>query len=194
MIIFSEDSLLEEIGRRIIKEMNPKIQVTSVMGKKGFGYFQKRLNNIVRASSAVQFFILLDSDCLGKDCIPKYIFNTFGCYKPNNIFIRFAVEEAENWLLADWKGLCSFLKVSHAKLKIPNDEIANAKEFIINLSKYSKDKNIRGDMVPEKNYSSAIGPAYNDRLCEFVRDTWDVSTARKFSKSLDRACLEISSI
>lgn len=192
MILFVEDVLLEEIGRRILRELNPNAHVDAVMGKQGFDHFTKRVPEIRRSARGIKFLILLDADCLKESCPANFIFDYFEAIKPANVYVRFAVLEAENWLVADRAGLADFLRVPLNRISNSNDELQNAKEHIVHVARNSRSRDIKLDIAPARNHSSTVGPAYNARLSEFVRDHWNLDEARQNSDSLHRACSEIA--
>jgi len=46
---------------------------------------------------------------------------------------------------------------------------------------------LREDIVPAPGATSKVGPDYNGRLCEFVRNHWRAEIAAQNSPSLARA-------
>ena len=141
-----------------------------------------------------QFIILLDGDCLRNSCPPEFIENSFGSLKPRNICIRFAMQEVENWLIADRDNLSNFLNVPRNRFPEGGDMILNAKECIVNACRASRSREVQLDIVPAEGHTAPIGPAYNARLSEFIRSHWDLEQARLRSESLDKACTEIASL
>ena len=45
---------------------------------------------------------------------------------------------------------------------------------------------MRVDIVPEEGSTARVGPDYNGRLIQFVRNNWDPNVAKEFSPSLCR--------
>ena len=194
MILFVEDVLLEEAGKRIVRELNSNLRIDAVMGKRGFDYLKTSVPKIRRSAPKVRFLVLFDADRLGNVCPAEFISHSFGQLKPASICIRFAVLEVENWLIADRENLSHFLDVSRNKISPLGDKLVDAKEHIVSIARHSRNRSIKSDIVPDINHSTAVGPAYNDRLSEFIRYHWDVISACGNSESLKRACDEIATL
>lgn len=108
---------------------------------------------------------------------------------------RVAVREIESWLLADSEHISRFLKVSVKAIPSDPEDIANPKQFMVNLARQSKSSAIREDMVPRPESGREIGPAYTSRLIEFVisaQHPWRPEVAVQRSDSLARSvrCLQ----
>lgn len=194
MILFAEDVLLEVIAFRILREKNPKIHITATMGKKGFHYFLSRRSEIHRSANGTRFLILLDGDEIRGRCVSEVMNEWFLAEKPRNIVVRFAMLEAENWLLADRANLARFLNVSEGTIPLTDDTLPNAKQTLVTIANRSRDRSIKRDLVPNPTHSSQVGPAYNDRLSEFIAQTWDLEAAAARSMSLTRALAEIEEL
>jgi hypothetical protein len=194
MILFCEDVALEEIAKRLLRELNPTVQIHSVMQKRGSSYLQKSIPKIIRSSQALRFLVMLDGDVVEGRCIGEVITEWFQAEKPHNITVRFANLEAENWLLADKQGMAEYLRISPDRIPLIRDDYANAKEFLVRLAMRSPSRELRNDMVPKTDHSSVVGPAYNFRLREFINDFWNIERARENNSSLERACNEITSL
>src|SRR5262249_714543 len=155
-------------ARRLIRELKPQLAITQVMGNKGFHYFESRRTEIARSSRKLKFLIFLDGDELGDQCAGEKILEWFGELKPRNIYLRFAFQEVENWILADRQNISSFLGVSDSRIPHVDDNFPNAKEALINAARGSRIKAIREDLVPHPRHSSRVGPAYNPRMVEYL--------------------------
>ncbi|RIJ31125.1 hypothetical protein [Henriciella algicola] len=188
MVLFSEDILLEQAARRIIASIAPNVFVGSTMGNKGYNYFAKSLPSIKRSLNGIKFVVFLDGDKLGQLCPIQQIHQWFGDPVPPNLCLRFAIHEVETWLICDRTNLANFLSVSPNVVPDLDDSVPDTKEVLLGVARKSRDRGVRDDMLPAANHSSAIGPAYNSRLTEFIQDHWDINEARGKSESLDRAC------
>jgi hypothetical protein len=194
VILFSEDTLLEQAARRIIAIENPRLNVSNVMGKRGFGYFQNRIDQIRRSSASLIFVVFLDGDELGDTCPSDAINEWFNSRSPNNIHIRFAFHEIESWLLADRDNLAAFLNVPTVIIPAVSDQRRNTKELLIRLARRSRSREIVQDLVPSRGLTAIVGPAYNARISEFIRTSWDVKAAATQNVSLARACRRVAAI
>jgi hypothetical protein len=194
VILFSEDVLLEQAAIKIIAVENPRLNVSNVMGKRGFGYFQSRIDQIRRSASSLIFIAFLDGDELGDTCPSDAINQWFNSRNPNNIYVRFAFYELESWLLADRANLAAFLNVSPGVLPVVDDQRRNTKELLVQLARRSRRREIVHDLVPAPGLTAIVGPAYNARISEFIRTSWDVRAAATQNVSLARACRCVAAI
>jgi hypothetical protein len=104
------------------------------------------------------------------------------------------VREIEAWLLADRERFASFFKVRLSDIPTVPEFLDDPKEAVIELSKRSRNRDIRLDMVPRPGSGRKIGPAYISRLIEFVSDTqrgWRPEHAARSSESLNRSLTRI---
>ena len=194
MILFTEDVLLENAIRKIASEKNNDLEISSTMGNRGFSYFFLRRAEIGRSARSLRFLIALDGDELRGTCAGDAIRSWFGSEKPQNLCIRFAYQEVENWLLSDRTNLADFLGISPAKIPLIDDTCSDAKEMLVQLARSSRNREIREDLVPQSGHTAKIGPAYNLRMREFIVQHWDIDAACTQSESLLRACREIGSL
>ena len=105
-----------------------------------------------------------------------------------NLMLRFAVFEAESWLLADADKLASFLELGSLHVPNPVDVIANSKNFLLSqIRQRSNNPDISRGMLPQTRGTAKIGRAYNNILAEFVEKKWSPNRAAKKSESLRRA-------
>lgn len=96
------------------------------------------------------------------------------------------VREIESWIMADKISFANYMFLSPAK--IPNDieTIEDPKEFLLNLVKDSKNREIKKDMLPPRGVTSKFGPLYNDLLGDFIIGHWSLKQAIKNSRSLKK--------
>jgi hypothetical protein len=194
IILFSEDTLIEQAAQRIIAVENPNLTVSNVMGRRGFSYFESRVDQIRKSAAALRFLIFLDGDELGTTCPSDMINQWFQTRQPNNIYVRFAFHEVESWLLADRQNLAAFLNVSVGAIPVVGDNVRNTKELLVHLARRSRSREIIQDMVPPSGFTSTVGPAYNSRVSEFIQTGWDVRAAAMGNDSLARACRRVAEI
>lgn len=194
VILFSEDALIEQAALRIVATQNPNLNVSSVMGKRGFSYFQTRIREIRRSAAVLKFLVFLDGDELGADCPINAIQRWFDEPQPNNIYVRFALQEVESWLLADRINLAAFLNVPENIVPIVRDDAQNTKEVLLQIARRSRNREIVHDLIPQPGFTSVVGPAYNLRLSEFIRGQWDIRAAAGGNDSLARACRRVAAI
>jgi hypothetical protein len=194
VILFSEDALIEQAAQKIIAIENPKLVVSNLMGRRGFSYFQSRVDQIRRSATSLKFLVFLDGDELGKTCPGDAISKWFHTPQPNNIHVRFAFHEVESWLLADRHNLAEFLNVPTSTVPIIKDHDRDAKEILIRVARRSRSSEIVKDLVPPPGFTSLVGPAYNARVSSFIQTRWDVRAAAEYNQSLARACRRVAAI
>lgn len=164
------------------------------MGRRGFSYFQSRLDQIRRSATSLKFLIFLDGDELGATCPSDAINKWFQTPQPDNIHVRFAFHEVESWLMADRHNLAEFLNVPASAIPVVRDKDRNTKEMLIQLARRSRSREVVQDLVPPPGFTSPVGPAYNSRISKFIQTRWDVRAAAEGNSSLARACRRVATI
>jgi len=184
-----EDLLSEAVLRRLLRDLN--VSIATCYGLQGNNYIRQRLRAFYKASQYMPYVILTDLD--NNPCPPQLISNWGQGLNPSGAFIfRVAVKEVESWLLADRTNFAAYLGISPAR--IPNDVegITNTKEFLINLAKGARKKQMREDIAPLAGSFGKRGKDYNGALIRFVRQHWDYNTALTCSQSLNGTVKAIS--
>jgi hypothetical protein len=148
--------------------------------------------NIARyrnASHVIPHLVLTDLDSY--EC-PAGLMADWGAatHFPRLIF-RVAVREVESWVIADRQGVASWMQVSLNRLPLYPEELADPKAMMLALGRRSRSRRFRQEFCPAPGSSASQGPLYNERLCQFIRDGWDIAAARRAAPSLDRACARI---
>lgn len=192
MILAVEDTLSEAVARKLLSVVRPEISVTVAMGHQGRGYLQNRARELNRTAASVPVLLLADLD-RPLPCPPDLIASWLSAPAQRLLLFRIAVMEIESWVLADRGRFASFLSVPDHRIPANTDEIPQPKEFIVNLARRSRRKDIREDLVPAPGSTSSVGPAYNPRLAVFVDETWNPVTASEASPSLARAVTRLGS-
>ena len=137
------------------------------------------------ASVYTPFFVLTDLD--NHECPIELMNNWLPPEGRNqNLIFRIAVREIESWILSDREGFASFIDISIQNIPRNPDLEPDAKQTLINLVKKSRRRRIKEDIIPRNEYV-AQGPNYNDRLMEYVLETWDINRAGQNSDRLKRA-------
>ncbi|MDP2982692.1 MAG: hypothetical protein Q8O92_05115 [Candidatus Latescibacter sp.] len=187
--IVTEDALSAAVFRRLILESGQLYEIRSEYGQAGKTYIDRKLKDFNNASKALPFFVLRDLDT--DECAPLLVKKFFPFPQYPNLLFRIAVREVEAWLLADIKGFSSYLGISAKKIPSQVETIMNPKEYLINLARKSRKRDIKNDIVPYKNSTAKQGRNYNNRLIDFVNNFWDMKKATENSDSLLRAFLAI---
>lgn len=183
-----EDELSEYVLIRLLSCFDDKYHLGVSYNGRGFGYIKSKINGFNEACKAVSFLILTDLD---KDpCPSALISNWFNRPMHPNMIFRIAVKEVESWLLADVEGYAEYLGISRANFPDNPENEAHPKKTLIALTKRSRKRSIKEDIIPINNNAS-IGPNYNGRLMEFVSGRWNISRAMTRSESLRRAFVKL---
>ena len=180
-----EDPLSEYVLRRILTFTGRPYMVGACYGKQGAGYLKKHLPGFNNAAKGVPFLVLTDLDM--DECAPAKIRTWLRPPRSVQLIIRVAVREVESWIIADRRGLASFLSVAFERVPRDPESVTDPKRTIIELAKHSRKRDIRQDIVPHAGSTARVGPNYNGRLRSFVDAQWDITAARHACDSLDRA-------
>ena len=95
--------------------------------------------------------------------------------------------EIESWIMADRFAIAQYLSISVDNFPKKMDEINDPKKFLLDIVKKSRSRKLKEDLIPASGSTAKIGPNYNARLSNFVRNDWDVHEAIKHSESLNRS-------
>lgn len=157
----------------------------------GFGNIKKKMPALLQmARNGLHSFIITDLDTA--ECPPSLLRQWLreptdsALELPDKLIFRVAVREIESWILADRTNLAKFLGISIANLANRPDELQDPKQHLLNALQRKGKKKWHKDMLPQGPVAT-IGPIYNEKLCQFVRNRWDPRRARANSPSLARA-------
>jgi len=180
----------EAVVKRLIVEAGGEIG--PIYGKRGKSLLKQRVNGYNNAARYHPWIVLVDLN-READCPPPLK----AVWLPNPgpfMCFRIAVREIEAWLLADHERFASFFRVRLSDVPSEPELLDDPKEAVIELSRRSRSRDIRLDMVPRPGSGRKIGPAYVSRLIEFVSDPqrgWRPERAARSSDSLNRSLTRI---
>lgn len=184
MTLAVEDYLSEAVARKMLHQSDNNYCVTNCLGRKGFGYLKSKINAFNMASKTLPFFVLTDQD---SGCPPEKINKWLNSEPNSNLIFRIAVMEIESWVMADRKAIAGFLSIPIANFPYNMDDLSDPKQFLLTKAKKSRKRRLIEDIAPRAGSTAKIGPNYNARLSDFVRNSWDVYKAMECSESLSRA-------
>jgi hypothetical protein len=179
-----EDDLSEAVLRAILLQSQRPFSVGSCLKKQGYGYLKRILPGLNDAAKGMPYLVLTDLD--NAECPLSLISDWLSQPKHPNLILRIAVKEVEAWLLAHREAWAKFLSISIDLIPDNVDEIADPKEFLINLVRRSNKGSLRHAIVPEKDSTAKIGKDYNGQLIQFVNQNWQMNIAKNYSPSLAR--------
>jgi hypothetical protein len=111
-----------------------------------------------------------------------------------HMFFRIAVREIEAWLLADRQSLARFLAVPLTKMPANPDGLDDPKRALVDLSRFSRRRDIREGMVPTVSSHREVGPLYDSSLSEFAETKWNLDAAADVSDSLARCIASLRAL
>lgn len=176
--VVPEGDLDYAVAERLIRNAGGTCYLAAV--PRGRERILANVRGYAEASKHGRWLILCDLE--NDDCAPGLIARHLGDSR-GVLQWRVAVRKIESWLLGD-EGLAKELTVSPALLPRHPDLIADPKVELVNIARRSRSCEIRNDLVSD---TGRVGPGYNRRLKEFVRDRWEPARAAERSDSLRRA-------
>jgi hypothetical protein len=123
------------------------------------------------------------TDLDSTECPPILIKEWLPVKKHDNLLFRIAVRSIESWLIADPYAISAFLGISESLVPSKPDELENPKKQLIELTSRCRKRELREAIIPAKGSTAKIGPDYNGKLINFVKDWWDLKKAIKNSPS-----------
>lgn len=175
-----EDDLHLNVINKLFQDISPTLEVGKVFGRRGKSFIKQNLKAYNQAAQFSPYLVLVDLD--RAECPPTLLHEWLSFQKNNNFIFRVAVREAEAWLISDRNNFASFMGVSKDVIVSEPERLTDAKEYIINLARKSRKRNIKEDLIPEGK--ATVGRNYNSCLADFVFRKWDARKAMKHSKSL----------
>ena len=176
-----EDDLSEAILRKILHDM---YAVGDCYLRGGFGYLKKNIAGFNNAAKSMPFLVLTDLDLC--ECAPTLLNEWLLVPCDHNLLFRVAVREVESWVIVGTDRFARFLGIRRTLVPTHVDRIDNPKECLINLTRKSRKRNLREDIVPTEGSTAKQGPDYNGRLISFVEEFWNPYDAMRNSPSLER--------
>ena len=188
----TEDALSEAIGQRLVDETTGPLTISMFLRRNGFGYLKSKIRNFCELARRMPVLLITDLD--NEQC-PMTLIGAWSRHEvlPDQLIFRVAVRQIESWLLADREGLASFLKVSVQRLPGNPDGLTDAKRFLLQLASRAP-RQIRDELVADRNAMAAQGLGYNALLSSFVRSRWNPSSAASRSDSLARARTRLTEV
>ena len=161
-----------------------------VYGKRGYAYVQEMAAKFYHLATKYSGVLVLTdfrdakTNCVA-DALQEYIWHRLP-EPPRTFLCRFAVNELESWLLADYEGLAKFLSVATSRLPPQPEKEEFPKRTLVNLARTSQKRRIREGIAPPSGHRAAVGPDYMPLMREFIADFWDIAAAMRRAPSLGR--------
>lgn len=180
-----EDVLSEAVLLKILQQSGQSYAVGVCYNRGGFGYLKNMVGPFNHAAKGMPYLVLTDLD--QAECPPSLITSWLPDPIHPNLLFRVAVKEVEAWLLAHQTAMARFLGIQDELIPQNVDEIDRPKQFLINLARRSRYRNIRETVVPPPKSTARVGRDYNGQMIYFVERHWQVDVAVQYSPSLRRA-------
>jgi hypothetical protein len=172
----------EAIAIRLLRSVGA--EVGPVYGKNGKSNLLSRVDGFNRAAERSPWLVLVDLD-RDFQCAPDSL--PFWLPHPSEwMCFRVAVPEAEAWLLADGETLADYFAISREPVPGDPETLPDPKHTLVNLTRSSRRRDIREEMVPRPSSGRVVGPGYTGRVIDYVRTTWRPVAAAAHAPSLER--------
>jgi hypothetical protein len=188
--LVGEDALCCALGERLIFAGLPgwRVDMFNTKGVTKLASAMPRYLNL--AKHVMPVLCVADTD--GK-CVLALRKKWLAKSSADRLLLRFAVTEAESWVMADRLGFAEALAVPANKVpRHPDDEI-DPKRSLLSLANESKKRLIRDELVSLTDRARP-GSGYNLHLCNFIRTRWDPLRASQHSPSLARALRSLETL
>jgi len=182
VLLVVEDILQEIILRKLLNTYRKDIQIVSVSGKCGNLFIKNNVRAFNEASKYLPHIVLTDLD--RGICAPQLKQEWIDFEVHKNMLFRIAEKEIDAWILSDREAFASWMSVSVKKIPINTQEIEDPKQFIINLARKSRKKEMK-DIIPQG--TATQGPGYNILLQKFIIERWNAENAANNNTSLKKA-------
>lgn len=182
-----EDVLSEAVISRLLAHVgytgNSTFRIT-----RGNNQIKQNVAKYKGASRVVPHIVLTDLD---RYPCPPSLLDDWGVGElPSNMLLRIAVREVEAWLLSDRNGIASFLHTAVEKVPSSPEAEDDPKQSLFSVIRKSRKRRLVEEMVPKPG--AHIGPLYNERMCDFALNYWQIAAAMENAPSLVRSITRIS--
>lgn len=182
MFVIGEDAVCCALGTRLVTDVLGWRLAQPVVDTKGV---TKLLPELARYAGLTRVYPVL---CIA-DTDGKCALELSQSWRPRNangaFLLRFAVTEAESWLLADVDALARYFDVPETRIPARPDDVLDAKRAVVDLARRSRRRIIRQEVVSAID-ASKPGAGYNAHLCGFAMQHWRPHEAAQRSPSLQR--------
>lgn len=186
--VIGEDALTCALGKKLLEVITGASPIMEPINTKGVTKMKAAVSRYAGLVHQAPVLCLADTD--GK-CVVEMLRDWFPAGSPDRFLMRFAISEAESWLLADARGFSEFLGISEARIPREPDLIRDPKAQMLTLAARSSKRIIREEMIGAFDRSKP-GNGYNLHLCNFVASNWNPHLAAANSESLRRAISRIA--
>lgn len=183
--VIGEDELCVRLAARLVSEVL-QVNVRKEINTNGVTKLRAELPRYVGPAGIHRVgpvICLADTD--GK-CAPAWLAACNLPVVPDNFFLRLAVSESENWVIADRQGFADFFGVKVSSIPAQIAPTVDTKLLLLNSLKGAR-LPFRTEMLTVQKRLVRPGTGYNMHLANFVSSTWDYRRASVSSESLQRS-------
>jgi hypothetical protein len=185
--IVVEDVLSEAVMQRILATVGYAGTVTYRITR-GNGMIKANVGKYKAASRIIPHIVLTDLD---RYPCPPALLDVWNVGElPPSMLLRIAVREVESWLLSDRKGIASFLHTAIEKVPYYPEREDDPKQALFNVVRKTRKRRLIEEIVPLPG--AHIGPLYNEHMCNFALNHWNIDAAVVDAPSLARNISRIS--
>lgn len=190
IILVAEDDLSGAVLEKLLAFSDRSFKVDRIIITHGNMQLKAGIPKFRSASHVFPHIILTDLD---RYPCPQDLIESWGTKNlPPRMLFRIAVREVEAWLMADRKGIASFLHIDILRVPLNPENEIDPKRTLVNLAKKSRKRHMAKEIAPEQGSSAKIGPLYNSHMVNFVTTQWCIDRAIPHSPSLERTMTRIS--
>lgn len=182
--------MTDVVLRKVVASIGNRLTVNRSVITRGSGNMRAGLSKYRGASRVLPHLVVTDLDRYV--CPPALLADWGAVQMPGSLLLRVAVRETEAWLLADRDAIAAMLGVSSGSVSRQPELEIDPKRALVNLARKCRKRRLREELAPAKGSANQVGPAYNARMSQFVRDAWDVGRASECAPSLARTCERLS--
>lgn len=188
MYVIGEDALCCALGQRLVRDVLRWKTPIQPIDTRGVTRLVASLDRYTQLGRHNHVLCVVDTDggC-PVDLLRKWLPQPV----PARFQLRFAVTEAESWLMADKSSFSSFFHVNAKHVPDAPDEIKDAKRRLLWLASKSKRRQFRAEIVSITD-PTRPGTGYNQHLCAFASNHWQPGEAATRSPSLARALARLT--
>lgn len=193
---YVEDAPSAAVAKKLVATRN-EVSSKQLQFNEGFPLVKGGVENIRKqvgayvnmARNGLRVIVLVDLDRLA--CAPTLLREWLSLEEgsaivlPDPLIIRVAVREIESWVMADRFNLAAYLSISIDNFPLAPDDLPDPKQHFLSVIRRKGTKAWHKEMLPQGRTAS-IGPAYNERLCDFIVKHWNPMQAAKHSPSLGK--------
>lgn len=193
IVVIGEDTLCCAIGEKLVNDFLPDWkQVNAPINTRGVTRLKANLPRYLKLARR-GVFVLCIAGIDRAPCAPALVRKWLPRGVNDAFLLRFAVREAESWLLADRPNLSTFLHIPTNKIPTVPDELDDPKRTLLNAVRKHSSKALQAELI-SSGKAIAPGPGYNDCLSAFVRGAWNPTDAAECSPSLRRTISRLEAL